>query len=76
MSKIYVISRKGKLLDTIQREEFMGKDKHGFPEKHVKYKGKEYVIYDMSGTSLGRNASAIYPYGYAKYFYKELKGKR
>ena len=64
MTKIHVISRKGRLLEIIKRKTFIGKDRHGFPESHVKYKGKEYPTYNMKGTNVG--GLAIYPYGTGK----------
>ena len=59
--KIYVISRKGKLLETIKRKGFIGQDRRGFPERQVRYKGKKYPVYDLSGTAIG--GFGIYPYG-------------
>lgn len=57
--KIYVISRKGRLLDTINRKPT--KTKYGTQRRTVKYKGKNYYLYSMSGTNL--SGYAIYPYG-------------
>lgn len=54
MTKIYVVSIAGNLLNIIHRKRF---------EKDMKvpYKGKWYKVYDRRKTNLGEYA--IYPYG-------------
>jgi len=56
--KIYVISRKGKLIDVIDRKI------HGVESPYynkVTYKGKHYLVYDMGKTNI--NERCIYPWG-------------
>lgn len=61
--KIYVISRKGKLIDTIERKIQI---RHDYPkgQSYVVYKGKKHPIRDMHGTSI--DGYAIYPWGTGK----------
>lgn len=59
MTKIYVISRKGRVVDTINRVRMDLVRHKGF--QCVSYKGKKYVVKDMRHTNI--NGYCIYPWG-------------
>lgn len=65
MTKIYVVSCKGRLLNTIDRKiKRPGHDIKRWTAKgqaYVLYKGKKYPVRDRHGTNI--NGWAIYPQG-------------
>ena len=69
MTKIYVISRTGNVVDTIKRVARELVRHKGF--QCVLYKGKKYVVKDMRHTNI--NGFCIYPWGVKRRRVKGVK---
>lgn len=60
MTKIYVISNVGNLLNIIHRKRFE-------KDMLIPYKGKKYKVYDRRKTNI--DGFAIYPYGVTRKYH-------